>query len=164
MENLLDNLLNNYGWWLLALVLIGAEVVMPGYFMLWIGVAAGIMGMLTFALPALSTLTQAIVFALLAIASCAIYWRFVRPLAELRNDQPLLNRRGARMVGRRVVIVEPIVNGRGKVKVGDGAWLAEGPVAGISAASPETAAAAPGSANNADRASASVSLITTCSP
>ena len=85
------------------------------------------MGILTFALPAMSTLTQAIVFALLAIASCAIYWRFVRPLAELRNDQPLLNRRGARMVGRRVVVVEPIVNGRGKVKVGDGAWLAEGP-------------------------------------
>ena len=127
MENLLNNLLNNYGWWLLALVLIGAEVIAPGYFMLWIGVAAAVMGILTFVLPAMSMLTQAIVFALLAIASCAIYWRFVRPLAELRNDQPLLNRRGERMVGRRVVIVEPIVNGRGKVEVGDGAWLAEGP-------------------------------------
>jgi membrane protein implicated in regulation of membrane protease activity len=67
------------------------------------------------------------VFALLAVASCAVYWRFVRPLAEHRDDQPLLNRRGQRMVGRRVVVVEPIVNGRGKVKVGDGAWLAEGP-------------------------------------
>ena len=127
MENLLSNLLNNYGWWLLALVLIGAEVIAPGYFMLWIGIAAGVMGMLTFVLPTMSELVQAIVFAVLAIASCAIYWRFVRPLAELRNDQPLLNRRGERMVGRRVVIVEPIVNGRGKVKVGDGAWLAEGP-------------------------------------
>ncbi len=127
MENLLNNLLTNYGWWLLALVLIGAEIVMPGYFMLWIGIAAAVMGILTFVLPAMSPLVQAILFALLAIASCAVYWRFVRPLAELRNDEPLLNRRGARMVGRRVVIVEPIVNGRGKVKVGDGAWLAEGP-------------------------------------
>ena len=123
----MDNLLTNYGWWLLALVLIGAEVLAPGYFMLWIGIAAGVMGVLTFALPAMSALVQAIVFAVLAIASCAVYWRFVRPLAEIRNDEPLLNRRGARMVGRRVVIVEPIVNGRGKVKVGDGAWLAEGP-------------------------------------
>ncbi len=127
MESLLNNLLNNYGWWLLALVLIGAEMIAPGYFMLWIGIAAAVMGMLTFVLPAMSALVQAIIFAVLAIASCAIYWRFVRPLAEQRNDQPLLNRRGARMVGRRVVIVEPIVNGRGKVKVGDGAWLAEGP-------------------------------------
>ena len=123
----MENLVGNYGWWLLALVLIGAEVLVPGYFMLWIGIAAGVMGALTFVLPAMSALAQAIVFALLAIASCAVYWRFVRPLAELRNDQPLLNRRGARMIGRRVVVVEPIVNGRGKVRVGDGAWLAEGP-------------------------------------
>jgi hypothetical protein len=123
----MDNLLNNYGWWLLALVLIGAEMVAPGYFMLWIGIAAGVMGLLTFVLPAMSALTQAIVFALLAIASCAIYWRFVRPLAEHRNDQPLLNRRAAKLVGQRFTIVEPIVNGRGKVRVGDGAWLAEGP-------------------------------------
>ena len=123
----MENLVGNYGWWLLALVLIGAEVLVPGYFMLWIGIAAGVMGALTFVPPAMSALAQAIVFALLAIASCAVYWRFVRPLAELRNDQPLLNRRGARMIGRRVVVVEPIVNGRGKVSVGDGAWLAEGP-------------------------------------
>jgi membrane protein implicated in regulation of membrane protease activity len=123
----MDNLLNNYGWWLLALVLIGVEVVAPGYFMLWIGIAAGVMGVVTFFAPALSPLVQTVVFALLAVASCAIYWRFVRPLAEHRDDQPLLNRRAAKLVGQRFVVVEPIVNGRGKVKVGDGAWLAEGP-------------------------------------
>jgi membrane protein implicated in regulation of membrane protease activity len=123
----MENLLNNYGWWLLALVLIAAEMIAPGYFMLWIGIAAGVMGAVTFFAPAMSALGQAIVFALLAVASCTAYWRFLRPLAEHRDDQPLLNRRGQRMVGRRVVVVEPIVNGRGKVKVGDGAWLAEGP-------------------------------------
>jgi membrane protein implicated in regulation of membrane protease activity len=108
-------------------VLIAAEMIAPGYFMLWIGIAAGVMGAVTFFAPAMSALGQAIVFALLAVASCTAYWRFLRPLAEHRDDQPLLNRRGQRMVGRRVVVVEPIVNGRGKVKVGDGAWLAEGP-------------------------------------
>jgi len=30
------------------------------------------------------------------------------------------------MIGRRVMVVEPIVNGRGKVKVGDSVWLVEG--------------------------------------
>jgi membrane protein implicated in regulation of membrane protease activity len=123
----MENLLDNYGWWLLALVLIGAEVAAPGYFMLWIGIAAGVMGVITFVLPTLSPLAQTIVFALLAIASCAVYWKFLRPIAEQRDDQPLLNRRGQRMVGRRVVVAEAIVNGRGKVKVGDGTWLAEGP-------------------------------------
>jgi membrane protein implicated in regulation of membrane protease activity len=123
----MENLLNNYGWWVLALVLIAAEMIAPGYFMLWIGIAAGVMGIVTFLAPAMSPLAQTIVFALLAVASCAVYWRFVRPLAEHRDDQPLLNRRAAKLVGQRFVVVEPIVNGRGKVKVGDGAWLAEGP-------------------------------------
>lgn len=123
----MDNLVNNYGWWLLALVLIAAEMIAPGYFLLWIGIAAGVMGVLTLVVPGLSALAQAIVFALLSIAACLVYWKYIRPLAEQRNDQPLLNQRGQRMVGRRVIVVEAIVNGRGKVGVGDGQWLAEGP-------------------------------------
>ncbi len=90
----MQNLIDNYGWWLLALVLIGAEMILPGYFMLWIGIAAGIMGAIVLLVPTLSAIAQALVFALLAILTCTIYWRFIRPLAEHRNDQPLLNRRG----------------------------------------------------------------------
>jgi membrane protein implicated in regulation of membrane protease activity len=123
----MDNLVDNYGWWLLALVLIAAEMIAPGYFLLWIGIAAGVMGVVTLVVPGLPALAQAITFALLSIAACLVYWKFVRPLAEQRNDQPLLNQRGQRMVGRRVIVVEAIVNGRGKVGVGDGQWLAEGP-------------------------------------
>ena len=123
----MENLVGNYGWWLLALVLIGAEVLVPGYFMLWIGIAAGVMGVVTVFAPELPAIVQAVMFALLSIAACLAYWRFVRPLAEQRDDQPLLNRRGQKLVGERFVLIEPIVNGRGKVKVGDGQWLAEGP-------------------------------------
>jgi membrane protein implicated in regulation of membrane protease activity len=123
----MDNLVDNYGWWLLALVLIAAEMVLPGYFMLWIGIAAGAMGVITLLAPALSAIAQATLFGLLALAACAAYWKFIRPLAEQRDDQPLLNRRGEKLVGQRFVVIEPIVNGRGKVRVGDGAWLAEGP-------------------------------------
>jgi len=75
----------------------------------------------------LSAIAQAVVFALLAIAACLAYWKFIRPLAEQRDDQPLLNKRGAQLVGQRFVLCDAIVNGRGKVKVGDGTWLAEGP-------------------------------------
>ncbi|TCO36848.1 NfeD family protein [Dokdonella fugitiva] len=118
---------DNYGWWLLALVLIGAEMIAPGYFLLWIGIAAGAMGIITWIFPALPALAQAVSFGLLSIAACGAYWRFVRPYAEQRDDQPLLNKRGAQLVGQRFVVSEAIVNGRGKVKVGDGSWLASGP-------------------------------------
>ena len=123
----MDNLVNNYGWWIAALVLIAAEMILPGYFLLWIGVAAGVMGLVTLVAPSLPAIAQAVVFALLALASCVVYWRYIRPLAEQRDDQPLLNRRGKKLVGEHFVLIEPIVNGRGKVKVGDGQWLAEGP-------------------------------------
>jgi membrane protein implicated in regulation of membrane protease activity len=123
----MEHLVENYGWWLLALALIGAEMLAPGYFMLWIGIAAGLMGVLTWIAPTLPPIAQALLFGVLAVAACAVYWKFIRPLAELRDDQPLLNKRGAQLVGQRFVLVEPIVNGRGKVKVGDGSWLAEGP-------------------------------------
>jgi membrane protein implicated in regulation of membrane protease activity len=123
----MDNLVNNYGWWLLALALIGAEMLAPGYFLLWIGIAAGLMGIVTWIAPTLPAIAQALLFGALAIAACAVYWKFIRPLAEQRDDQPLLNRRGAQLVGQHFVLVEAIVNGRGKVKVGDGSWLASGP-------------------------------------
>ncbi len=122
----MDNLVNNYGWWPLALVLIAAEMLAPGYFLLWIGIAAGVMGLVTLVVPGLPGIAQAVLFGLLAIAACLVYWKFIRPVAEQRDDQPLLNRRGAQLVGQRFVLAEAIVNGRGRVKVGDSEWLAEG--------------------------------------
>ena len=124
---MLTNLTVHYGWWLLALVLIGAELMGPGFFMLWIGMAAAAMGVILMFLPELSFLTQAVLFVALALISCYIYWRFVRSAVNERSDQPKLNRRAEQYVGRRYVLDTAIVNGRGKVKVGDSPWLAEGP-------------------------------------
>ncbi len=126
MDATISNLLSSYGWWLLALALIAAELVAPGYFLLWIGLAAGIMGLVMLAFPNLVFVVQAIVFAALSIAVCLVYWKYIRPSAELRDDQPMLNRKGDRMIGQHVTVVDAIVNGRGKVKVDDSVWLVEG--------------------------------------
>jgi len=124
---MLESLTAHYGWWLFALILIGAELVMPGYFMLWIGIAAAAVGVVLLVLPDLSFAAQTIAFVLLAILSCWCYWQFLRPSAEAPTDQPHLNRRAEQFIGKRYVIDSAIVNGRGKVKVGDSPWLAEGP-------------------------------------
>ena len=126
MDDFIAKLLGSYGWWVLALVLIAAELVAPGYFLLWIGLAAAVMGLIMLVVPGLGFLAQAVIFAVLSILICFVYWKYIRPATELRDDQPLLNRKGARMIGRRVAVVEAIVNGRGKVKIGDSVWLAEG--------------------------------------
>ncbi|HEY4144261.1 NfeD family protein [Pinirhizobacter sp.] len=118
----------HYLWWILALVLIAGEMLAPGYFLLWIGIASGAMGVVLFAMPGMGVLAQAILFGVFTFASCFAYWKWLRP--RLERGEPsasLLNRRGEQLVGQRLVLVEPIVNGRGKARVGDGAWLVSGP-------------------------------------
>lgn len=118
----------HYLWWIVALVLIAIEVIMPGYFMLWIGIGAAVTGLLVLLLSGLGLLAQAVAFAVLAFVSCAVYWYALRP--RLPQDEPgreQLNRRGEQLIGKRYVLIEAIVNGRGKARVGDGQWLVSGP-------------------------------------
>lgn len=53
----------------------------------------------------------------------ALFARF----AVGESDQPDLNRRAIQLVGRQLVVAEPIEGGRGKVRAGDTLWPAEGP-------------------------------------
>ena len=123
-----ESIATHYLWWILALLLIAGEVLLPGYFLLWIGVAAAAMGVLVWLLPPLGLLLQAVLFALLAFAACVLYARLLRPRLERREPgSERLNRRGEQMIGQRYELVEPIVNGRGKARVGDGQWLVSGP-------------------------------------
>ena len=121
------NLTLHYGWWLLALVLVGAELLLPGYFMLWIGIAAAAMGVLLTFLPPLSLLSEAVLFAALSVVSCFAYWKFVRRALDEPSQQPLLNRRAEQLIGRRFTLDTAIVNGQGRARVGDSQWIVAGP-------------------------------------
>ena len=118
----------HYLWLILALLLIGSEVLLPGYFLLWIGLAAAAVGVVLLVVPPLGLLIQAVLFALLAFAACVLYARVLRPKLDKREPgSETLNRCGERMIGQRYELIEPIVNGRGKARVGDGQWLVNGP-------------------------------------
>ncbi|MDQ7997083.1 MAG: NfeD family protein [Luteibacter sp.] len=118
----------HYLWWIAALLLLGGEVLLPGYFMLWIGLAAAVMGVVLLAVPGLTALAQAVIFVVLAFASCFLYWKWVRPrLNRVPAGNERLNRRGEQLIGQRYTLCEPIVQGRGKARVGDGMWLVTGP-------------------------------------
>ncbi|HEY1589704.1 MAG TPA: NfeD family protein [Rhodanobacter sp.] len=118
----------HYLWWILALLLIAGEVLLPGYFMLWIGLAAAAMGVVLWVVPSLGLLAQAVLFALLALTACLLYARLLRSKLERREPgSERLNRRGEQMIGQRYELIEPIINGRGKARVSDGQWLVSGP-------------------------------------
>lgn len=117
----------HYWWWVVALVLIAAEVVVPGFFLLWIGIAAAVMGVVTWLLPGMGILLQAVVFGVLSFATCFAYWRWLRKPRRHDHANAHLNRRGEQHLGKRYVLETAIDGGRGKARVGDTLWLVEGP-------------------------------------
>ena len=116
--------LGPWNWLILAVVLFALETVVPGVHFLWFGVAAVLVGLLALA-TGLAWQWQLIVFAVIAVAAVFLVRRYARP-DNARSDLPDLNIRGAQYIGRTVTVEEPIRGGRGKVRVGDTLWQAEG--------------------------------------
>lgn len=119
-------------WWLIAgALLAGAEIVAPGFFLIWLGGAALITGVLTmvFGLP---DAAQFIIFAVAAMALVLMGRQFFR-YTDVPSSDPLLNDRAARLVGQIVVVVTAIDEAGGRVRVGDGEWSARGVTASVGA-------------------------------
>ncbi len=120
-------------WAAIGIVLVAAEAIVPGVFIIWFGVASIGLAAITLVFPETSAAMQILAFAVLAIAGVAlqVFWFKRHPIA---SDAPLLNQGARSLVGRTVVVSRDIVNGRGSVKVGDTVWSAEGPdvAAGLS--------------------------------
>lgn len=117
-----------WNWMVLGLVLLVLELVLPGVFLLWIGIAALLTGALTLQLWDAAFWTwhvQVLVFLALSMASVIIGRRIVNQRDE--SDQPLLNRRADQLVGRTATLTEPISNGYGRMQIGDTVWRIAGP-------------------------------------
>ena len=117
--------LTYWHWFILAAILIILEVFAPGAFMLWIGIAAGVVGTVLYFVPAMTWEYQFILFSLAAVGSI-VAWRSYRNKHPAVTDEPTLNRRGAQYVGRVFTLDAPIVNGVGKIRVDDSTWKIEG--------------------------------------
>ena len=114
-------------WLVLAMVLIIVEMIAPTFWFLWIGVAAGIMTLVTLAFPTIEWEIQLLLFGMISMATLLLQWLILRHARPAPSDQPMLNRRGEQYVGRRLTLVEPIENGYGVVRVDDTRWRVTGP-------------------------------------
>lgn len=123
----LFNALAAYGawnWLFLAVVLLGLETIIPGVHFVWFGCAAmavGALGLLT----GLPVAWQLVAFAALSVGFVFAARKYARSSAA-KTDLPELNERAAQYIGRIVTVEVPISGGRGKVRVGDTVWQAEG--------------------------------------
>lgn len=121
--------LGPWSWLILGLVLLAAELAAPGNFLIWIGLAALVMGGASLALWDMAFWgwhVQLVQFAVLSIAMTLAGRHFLGGKAVV-TDEPLLNQRGQSLVGRTATLVEPIREGRGRIRLDDTWWSVSGP-------------------------------------
>jgi inner membrane protein len=112
-------------WFVVAAVFLLLELMAPGVFMLWLGLAAILIGIISLTMV-LSWQAQLIAFAVLSIA-CIPMWRYFARKVEKPVDRPYLNRRADGYVGRVFTLEKPIVGGTGTVRIDDTVWRVSGP-------------------------------------
>ncbi len=112
-------------WWVFGLILLGIELIVPGFFFLWISIAGFLTGCLAWLVPSLSFTVQLLIFSIVSVAAIS-FWKVYVKHYPLQTDQPLLNKRGAQYIGRVYSLIEPIQNGQGKIKVDDSLWKVYG--------------------------------------
>ncbi len=114
-----------WSWLVAGAVFLALELVVPGGFLLWLGISAGVTGLAAMFLP-IDWPLQFLIFGVLGLVTIVGWLRYTRNRPE-RTDSPLLNQRAARYIGREATLNEPIVNGFGRVNIGDTVWRCSGP-------------------------------------
>lgn len=112
-------------WMILAAILFVLELISPGIFLMWFGLAAAITGLIVFRYD-ISWQWQILSFGGLSLVAVLIAAKYLRR-NPLESERPLLNERALQLIGQSFDLVDPIVNGRGSIKAGDTVWRVEGP-------------------------------------
>ncbi|MBR9972392.1 NfeD family protein [Magnetospirillum sulfuroxidans] len=114
-------------WLIAGVVLIGAEAMVPGTYLLWPGIAAFLTGMVAYMAPGLGWEIHAVIFAALTVVAAVAGRKLYSRLKEPASQAPLLNRRAAQLVGTIHTLDTPILDGYGRMKLGDTTWKVCGP-------------------------------------
>lgn len=117
-------------WLIGGVVLLTAELIAPGFFLMFVGAAAIVTGVLALALP-IGVALQLGAFAILAIIIARIGSRQAYASRYDHSTDPSLNNPVHRLLGRTVLVVEPVDRNGGRVRVGDSVWPARGGPAGV---------------------------------
>lgn len=116
------------GWlWLIlaALLAIGEIAIAPGVFLIFIAAAATVTGTITL-FTDIGPVAQFVLFGIISLISVYAGHHFYKRQGHV-GAMPNLNDRSAQMVGQMVVVIQPVSESGGRVRVGDSEWPARGP-------------------------------------
>jgi len=121
--------LGTWNWFILGVLFLLIELLAPGVFMLWLGLAAIGVGIVSIVVD-WTWQMQMLAFALFSAALIPAWRRFARKV-EKPTDSPFLNRRTESYVGRVFALETPILNGIGTVRIDDTVWRVRGADAAV---------------------------------
>ena len=112
-----------YIFWLsLGGLLLAAEMLGGNGYLLWSGVAAVVTGLLVWLVP-FGWELQGVIFAVLTLIAAWLWWLWLsRRVRDQKPADASLNQRGQQLVGRRFILDNALVIGRGHMRVGDSSW------------------------------------------
>ncbi len=117
--------LGPWAWFIVAAVLLFGELLMPGVFLMWLGVAAILTGVADL-IFGFDWRMEIVAFAVLSLALVAATWKWVTRQWHPTSDQPNLNQRHMTYIGKSYVLDFPIINGSGRITIDATIWDVEG--------------------------------------
>ena len=118
--------LGTWNWLIFGVILMALELIAPGVFLFWLGLAALLTGLVSFAFTP-SWQVQILMFAVFAALAVPVWRRLARGSAAGSADSPFLNKRADALVGRIFTLEKPIIDGAGTVRIDDTVWRVAGP-------------------------------------
>jgi len=127
MLNYIYSGLGAWTWVVVGLLVMGLELVVPGAFMIWLGLAAVATGIAA-ALFDLGWQAAMLVYAVFALAAVGLgRWLNRDPRQRTNEPEPELNRSDRALIGRSLRLETAIIDGIGRVRVDDSSWRVTGP-------------------------------------
>ena len=118
--------LGSWNWLIFGVLLMALELLAPGVFLFWLGLAALLVGLLSFAID-LSWQTQLLLFAVFAACAVPLWRRLALSGKAASQSNPFLNKRADALIGRVFTLEKPIIDGSGTVRIDDTIWRVAGP-------------------------------------
>ena len=77
----MELVLEPWHWFILGIVLMLSELVLPAFAALWFGIAAILVGILFWLFPMMSLTTQIVMWIILSVICTLLWFKFIKPLS-----------------------------------------------------------------------------------
>jgi len=121
---MIDGIEPGWLWAIGGVLLLIAEIIAPGFFLVFLGAAAIATGLFTLLFD-LGIVPQLVLFAIYAVLAVMIGKRWYGEPHDGDQRHPI-NEPAKRLVGKTVTAVSDVDDHGGRVRVGDGEWNARG--------------------------------------